>query len=199
MTDKTEFLALTTVTDADIDIVGPPTEDQAFRLALKVALKKLSSLTKEKEELLDKASALDSEIARLRSKLATLASLVTDAPEGSPIAELKKWVTDLGLADAIREVLKAHENGLTPKEVRDWLLRMGFDLSDYSNVQASIHSILKRLHASGEIDRGVGPKGNLINLYKWSPVTFEGEGRLRYHIVPPANKRGATKRIASKK
>ena len=177
-----------------------PSDDAAFQMALRVALKKLSALNKEKMEHLERVTTLDSEIARLRSKLVTLASLVTDTPKGSPIAELKQWLSELGLTDAIREVLKAHDHGLTPKEVRDWLLRMGFDLTEYNNVQASIHAVLKRLYESGEVDRPVGKNEKVMNVYRWSPVRFEGKGILQYQIVSSARrKRKGTERVASKK
>jgi hypothetical protein len=175
-------------------------DDKVFTLALKAALKKLSALNGEKLEHLDRMSQLDSEIAKLRSKLMTLASLVPPS-ENSTVADLKKWLSELGLTDAVREVLKAHDHNLSPKEVRDWLLRMGFDLSEYSNIQASIHAILKRLHESGEVDRAVDRKsGKLTNLYRWSPFhPSHGEAgdQYFYEIVTPAVLRArklATKR-----
>ena len=49
---------------------------------------------------------------------------------------------------------------------------MGFDMNDYSNIQASIHAVLKRLFDSGEAHRAVDDKtGKLINVYRWESVS----------------------------
>ena len=54
------------------------------------------------------------------------------------------------LTDATRAVLKTFGRPMTAVEVRDGLTSLGYDLSIYSNVVASLHTILKRLHANGE-------------------------------------------------
>ena len=152
--------------------------EEVFQNALAVAAEKLSRLNIQRGEYIARLIELDAEIAKLRSKVISVADLVGSPPSDSPISKLKEFVTEMGLTDAIRQVLMAHNHGLTPKEVRDWLVRMGVDLSGYGNVQASIHAILKRLQESGEADRAVDKKtGKHINLYMWSPFQAEGGGQ----------------------
>jgi hypothetical protein len=59
----------------------------------------------------------------------------------------------MSLADACRAVLKTTMTSMTPKEVRDGIKRLGYDLSGKSNAMASIHSVLKRLAESGNVHR----------------------------------------------
>jgi hypothetical protein len=58
----------------------------------------------------------------------------------------------LGLTDVIREALKANDEvPMSPTQIRDKLLQVGYDLSGYKNVQAAIHTTLTRLVKMGEI------------------------------------------------
>jgi hypothetical protein len=77
---------------------------------------------------------------------------------------------EMGLADACREVLKAHDRYLKPAEIRDILGLGGYDLSQYSNALASIHGVLKRMVESGEVLPAQGASGT---LYKWNTSEFK--------------------------
>jgi hypothetical protein len=58
----------------------------------------------------------------------------------------------LGLTDAIRDAFRASiGRSVTALEVRGILEDLGYDISKYGNFMASIHSVLKRLAAKGEI------------------------------------------------
>jgi hypothetical protein len=50
--------------------------------------------------------------------------------------------------------------GLTPREVRDFLATAGFDWSVYSNGQAALHTVLKRLVHQQEVTVTVDPEGD---------------------------------------
>lgn len=64
-----------------------------------------------------------------------------------------------GFKDVVLSVLKAHPKGLTPKEVRSWiLLGKKMDLSTYSNPLASIHTTLRRMDGK-EVEEFTNNKG----------------------------------------
>ena len=50
--------------------------------------------------------------------------------------------------------------GLTPREVRDFLATAGFDWSVYSNGQAALHTVLKRLVRQQEVAVAVDRAGD---------------------------------------
>jgi hypothetical protein len=119
---------------------------QHYMLALEQAKQDLSQKLREREKLSD-------EINRLKQSIRLLGELAKLDP-----AEIDKWlavnfapVTQLGLTDAVR---RAFETGssLTPVEVRDFVLNLGVG-AEQVNLLASIHTILKRLIESGEIEK----------------------------------------------
>jgi len=109
------------------------TED--YRRALEAAPDEHERLKAEREQI-------ETRLAQLRQTIGALA----------PLCELPRQ-EDLGLTDACRSVLRARFGALTPVQVKDDLATMGLDLSSYSNPLASIHAVLKRLAAAGEVIR----------------------------------------------
>jgi hypothetical protein len=57
---------------------------------------------------------------------------------------------------------------LSPTKVRERLRAIGVDLSNYSNEMAAIHTVLRRLNASGEL-RAMAVPGKQI--YSWRTPT----------------------------
>ena len=53
---------------------------------------------------------------------------------------------------------------MTPVDVRDRLLAIGIDMSKYANDLAAVHTILKRLNASGELRIIARGPGNINTL-----------------------------------
>jgi hypothetical protein len=75
----------------------------------------------------------------------------------------------MGLTDAIRTIFrdKAAGNGtLIPTEVRDYLVTIGYDITKYGNVMASVHSVINRLLQKGEIVIA-GSRADNKTCYKW--------------------------------
>lgn len=61
----------------------------------------------------------------------------------------------LGLSDAIRVIFAAAPGTLmTPPEVRNRLSDLGYDLSQFENPLASIHTALRRMGETGELKKG---------------------------------------------
>lgn len=118
-----------------------------YRRALEAAAREYESLGQQRQDI-DKRL---SDLAQTISTLSRLCGLTPTVP----------W----GLTDACRVVLRS---GLpmTPKDVRERLLAIGFDLSKYSNDLAGIHTVLKRLNESGELRYLVG--GPSQGAYLWN-------------------------------
>lgn len=108
----------------------------------------LESLEVQQEEI-------ERRIARLKQSLIGLVPLSEPHPD-SPIADeiraFREEIADITLTDAVRQIFQAAKNPLSPTDAKQQLLNMGRDLSGQKNVMASIHSLLKRLVESQEIE-----------------------------------------------
>lgn len=135
----------------------------------------LDAAIKEYEELGQKRREIDDRLAQLAQTISMLSKLLGLTP-----------TVPLGLTDACRLALRGAGLPLTPLEVRDRLLGIGFDVSIYTNELAAIHTILKRLNDAGEI-RFVAKQGK--HAYIWnhpiSPVVLTKE------VVQHMHERGA--------
>lgn len=57
-----------------------------------------------------------------------------------------------GMTDSIRAILTKSCEPLTAAEIRECLEAMGFDMKSYSNPLATIHTVLRRLSDSSEVE-----------------------------------------------
>jgi hypothetical protein len=92
---------------------------------------------------IQKQEDLETGIAKLQEVAVAIARLLGEeyVPEDA-----------MGLTDAIRQAFKTTPNvTMTTKEVRARLQQMGFDITQYGNVLASIHTVISRLHSKREI------------------------------------------------
>lgn len=118
-----------------------------YRRALQAARRELASLEATRAQV-------DERISQLRQTIGALSALCEE--DAAP----------RGFTDAVRDVLRASVEALTPPQVRDRLEASGFATADYSNALASIHVILKRLVAAGEARSYEGPRGT--TQYWWN-------------------------------
>ena len=124
----------------------------------------LASLEIQQEEI-------ERRIARLRQSLVGLIPLCElEADEDGPSAlGIRDFMDSLSITDAVRQILQAAEKPLSPTQIKQQLVNIGKDLSGQKNVMASIHSLLKRLVSSEEIeskDSGL--------TYQWKPRSILG-------------------------
>ena len=105
-----------------------------YRRALDTALREYEQATAER-------ARLDERIAQLHQSIATLTKLCGYAP-----------TVPFGLTDACRLALRTAKRPLSAVDVRDHLRSIGFELERYANPLAAIHTVLKRLAASGEAE-----------------------------------------------
>jgi hypothetical protein len=126
-----------------------------YRAALEAAIKEYEQLGAERRDI-------DDRLAQLAQTITTLSKLLGLAP-----------TVPMGLTDACRLVYRNARVPLAPTEVRDRLASIGFDLSVYSNEMAAIHTVLKRLHESGELKSiaAPAPATGYARLYVWRQPT----------------------------
>ena len=130
----------------------------------------LDSACREYEALTKQRADLDARIAQLAQSIGNLMRLCGYVP-----------TVPLGFTDACRMVLKAAGHPLTALEVRAQFGAMGIDLSKYANDLAAIHTILKRLNASGEatfVPRGWDKPG-----YRWDAPILPPPTSMRVSVT----------------
>jgi hypothetical protein len=96
----------------------------------------------ELQELRVVRGELDRRIAQLEQTVLALAALC-NRPEEEDLAPQ-------GFTDVCRQILQATNQDLTPTQMRDALVKRGFDLTKYDNPLAVIHTTLQRLAKQGE-------------------------------------------------
>jgi hypothetical protein len=142
-----------------------------YKNALSSALNELSKLMAARERLDIHREELDMKIFRLREGLFGLAILCgTDTNQLA--AEYPELFPDLispdtGLTDAIRKAMQAKRTYASPVEVKNRLAEMGYDIGKYKNILASIHTILKRLVDSEEVETGIRDQKV---VYRWKVI-----------------------------
>lgn len=106
----------------------------------------------ELRDLLKKREYIDNRITDLNLALRSLARMI---PEGKQQEDVLKELREsrrkpAGLTETILSFLaKSPHEGHSASEIREWLEREGFDLSDYSQPVATISITLRRLAESG--------------------------------------------------
>ena len=122
-----------------------------YRAALSAAIKEYEALGAQRRDI-------DKRLAQLAHTIGTLSRLLGLTP-----------TVPMGLTDAIRLVMRGAGVPMTPVDIRDRLHAIGFDVSKYSNDLAAVHTILKRLNASGEL-RFI-PRAPGRHEYTWNRPT----------------------------
>jgi len=134
----------------------------------------LEAARQELAELEDERAKIDRRISELQQGIVGLSALApaeagSDKPQ-SMMDVLAGVGADTGLTDATRMITSSFGFPMTPKQMRDALLHLGYDLGGYSNILASLHTIMKRLTKSGELINVVDEKGNELGAYAWNPA-----------------------------
>jgi len=117
----------------------------------------LDAASREYERLLAERTELDARLARLHDTIASLVRLCGYEPT-------VPW----GLTDAIRIILNRGGAPMTPLEIREQLRTAGFDLTRYASDLSAIHTTLKRLHKSGELQ--LIPQKDGVHAYRAARV-----------------------------
>jgi len=128
-----------------------------YRELFDTVVKEIAEKRRQLGDCLLRAEQLEDEITGLQQTAAGLAKTLRE-----------EYVAEdaLGLTEAVRRVFRQNENrGFTALEVRDELKNMGYNLADYGNHMASIHSVINRID-SRDISRA-GNRGDGKPVFKW--------------------------------
>lgn len=109
--------------------------------------KALEAAQQELIQLVSARNGIDKRMAQLKTTISLLSALVEEAPTTYELPELG----DVGITDAIRQLLKEQGAAMTPAGLKAKLAERDFDLDKYANAAAVIHNTLKRLEAQKEI------------------------------------------------
>lgn len=105
----------------------------------------LENAKAERKTLLRQRAEIDRKLQAVESSIKLLEP-VYGAPTPMPDVPVSS-----GMTETIREVMTRTPGKLwSPTEMRDYLLKVGFDLAGQTNPLASIHTVLKRIAASGD-------------------------------------------------
>jgi hypothetical protein len=137
--------------------------NEDYRQSIRESKRKLAELKAQRDQL-------DIEMGKLRLLIFANANMLPDderdeAMEGVSEETLAQRI---GLTDAIRKALENAGDWQSPKQIRDSLENSGYDLAEYGNVMASIHTVLKRLFTAGHAERKDADAGG--SVYKWSGI-----------------------------
>jgi Arc/MetJ-type ribon-helix-helix transcriptional regulator len=98
-------------------------------------------------KLLFQRADIDKRLAQLKAAIAAISGLLEAVPAVDELAE----IGDVGITEAIRQVLRDAIGAQTPTDIKSALVDRGYDFSRFKNPSAVIHNTLKRLEAQGEV------------------------------------------------
>jgi hypothetical protein len=117
----------------------------------KSAQSELQALRSEKAELERSIANRDAQMAALVQTMNAIAPLVGEKPlEAPPNGDAEN--PPAGMTGCIRTILAQAGGPLSASEIRAKLESIGFDMKSYSNPLATIHTILRRLTESAEVE-----------------------------------------------
>jgi len=128
--------------------------------------KTVASLRSELQELCNQRKQIELRVMSVNRALSSLAREIEDPKERNQVLKEIQSArrTPGGLTEPILKSLRETHNSLSANDVRDWLEREGYDLSDYSQPLGTVSETLRRLAASGHVKAiHVGRKVT----YKW--------------------------------
>jgi hypothetical protein len=113
--------------------------------------KALDAARAEIQEVLAQRTQLDERLNQLKKIVDAISALLEPAPETPGYGEILNEWTDMGISNAIRQILSESSGPMSPVGIRDELIKRGFSLTEYANPLAVIHNTLKRLLMQEEI------------------------------------------------
>jgi len=119
---------------------------RAWYLNAKTELEKIGV---EKLELQREIENREQQIAALLQTMKAIAPLAGEDP---PEIAVDPETPPRGMTDCIRSILGKAVEPVTASELRESLEELGFDMKSYSNPLATIHTVLRRLTESGEVE-----------------------------------------------
>lgn len=121
-----------------------------YKSSFENAKAELERVQKHKLALGQELEQCDKQIAALIQTMRAMAPLVGEEAPELPVSDAE--MISGGMTDCVRAILKKAAEPLTASEIRESLEAIGFDMNSYSNPLATIHTVLRRLAESGEVE-----------------------------------------------
>jgi hypothetical protein len=121
-----------------------------YKSSFESARTELARVQERKLALGQELEQCDKQIVALIQAMRAIAPLV-----GENLPDLPSTDSEMvagGMTDCVRAILKKAAEPLTASEIRESLESVGFDMNSYSNPLATIHTVLRRLTESGEVE-----------------------------------------------
>ena len=125
-------------------------------------LKTLGAIEQETEQLLKDRARIDQRLMQLKTAADSLGALLSIPTEGLLDVHYRRVVSELGITDAIRQILSESNIPVSATVIKSELTYHGVDLSEYANAGAVIHNTLTRLEKQGEVVRVQSPTGQTV-------------------------------------
>lgn len=119
--------------------------DQSYVRLVDESKRKLADLKARRDEL-------DVEMGKLRLLIFAGANMLPDDQRDEALEGVQEetLAQRVGITEAVRNALQPAWQ--RPMEIRDAVEAAGYDLAEYGNAMASIHTVLKRLVAAGQAE-----------------------------------------------
>lgn len=127
------------------------------------SLGKLVTLSRRRDQI-------EHEMGKLHLAIRGLCNLVEDKAERETYrVALEQYPVRLGITDLIVICLNNEDKALTPREIRDFIVNYGSDVSTQQNLLQSVHTLLKRLEEAGHVKPETNADGD--KAYRRANIT----------------------------
>jgi len=154
--------------------------------------KALGTATGEMSELIEERTNIDRRITQLKATIDTLSALLN---EQTPYVSLPDWeatagvLNELGISDAIRNVLLHAPAPMSPTEIKAALAEVGLPLDQYASAMSVIHNTLKRLEKQNELLTVKDSTGKVVAYTtRWKADNFRLDP-LPVYVEPKSGKK----------
>jgi hypothetical protein len=147
-----------------------PTQE-SYKAVYLEAIRELSDLNSDLKSIEERRDRIEQRIAEVKRGVLAIAPLCDEAPWSSYPELFPELVG--ALSHAVRHILRQDpKEWLSPLNVRARLRSAGYRTTS-ENILPSIHNVLKRLKAAGEVETQEAGRGM---EYRLKPKPIEGEG-----------------------
>ncbi len=149
------------------------------------------------DDLLRKRQDIDRQILSYQRTVDSLSEILEKEHEAELPPSLMPSDSDasqtIGLTRAVRNILFEKGTPIGPTAVRDALIASGVNMEKYSSQMVVVHNTLKRLCASGEVERVPTSNGTAFQYVWVGPVAAAMKREQRPSILNIARKFGKEK------
>jgi hypothetical protein len=123
----------------------------------------LDAARREHQQLQDRRAVLRQELQQVEARLQGLEATIQAL---SQVTQFPPPPIDVALPELCETVLRNVKGALTAPQIRDYMLQMGYDISDYKNPMAVLHNTLRRMTQTSSVISYKNEEGQTV--YRWS-------------------------------